>query len=741
MDWTGGTRRRFAPGKNNAILQKQKAHFAKARSALQHPPSSHRLFEAMSHGTPKSESHYQSGLRERVSSHTRRDPSPERLRQTHISESGKTQARASADVGGSGRPTDIDRRFSSASNSHRHSPRPTSAHGDTGATASAQHHAHKPHADAMDEEQKLLIANRRRLLARPDWLGLSASRPVRLNFSSRRDKDRIGKRRIVAGSTSRKGQPAARRLLTPLFEQRLLSREHLMSGALPDEQHIHVKIGTDALASQTQHTRQSQTRRLETARRPSTDLGPLSEEPMLLGDDGDGFDAIQSLPGQDDHHDPHEPQVVTPLNHQSSVQHTGWHQATDDRDPDSHLLTQYLEVPQMIQYGAIEHYPGQSATRKEVEMDHGSGSDREDGFSGENRQKGSVTPEFARQHPTLSRHMRSSDEGNDDVDEAKRAAREMHDDEAFWRRLMRFEERTATDPSIEAVASSSLHATASDQSLRPVLPQTMEHMFEPSQVPSTPKGAGTLGSILRSAAPSATSDSILDLLSPSASLARIRKLTEPPVRRAASPPALQSKEADEDAIWRDFIIGSQDSTIPSPRHGRHTSMDDSMSFHASEVEGQRGTAMSMLDMSGLRSSVEAIAARTQDDDRKRSRRTRTRQASESPQYDRRHPNSQRALTLSRSPTSRAQAVKGSMTDEIEDPQPEPAPRSRSIIPVRSGVLNPKRFKSTKRNIEAVSSRTPPAAMLRKVSKRTKTRTSFRPYSIYDLVDSEGASPD
>jgi hypothetical protein len=43
MDWTGGTRRRFAGSKsNNTALKKQKAYFAKARAAShQEPAASH----------------------------------------------------------------------------------------------------------------------------------------------------------------------------------------------------------------------------------------------------------------------------------------------------------------------------------------------------------------------------------------------------------------------------------------------------------------------------------------------------------------------------------------------------------------------------------------------------------------------------------------------------------------------------------------------------------------------------
>lgn len=56
MDWTGGTRRRFVGAKNNnTALQKQKAHFAKARAAIQHEPVPDRLHRShpASRNTPR----------------------------------------------------------------------------------------------------------------------------------------------------------------------------------------------------------------------------------------------------------------------------------------------------------------------------------------------------------------------------------------------------------------------------------------------------------------------------------------------------------------------------------------------------------------------------------------------------------------------------------------------------------------------------------------------------------------
>ena len=133
----------------------------------------------------------------------------------------------------------------------------------------------------MDEEERLLLAKRRNLLARTDWLGLNMQRPINISFRSSGDKDRIGKRRKVRSSTSRKGRPAAPRMVTPLFQQPFSPDVGAMGMPLEPED-IRIKIGTDALASQTQPSRRSHTPGRTSVRHPSTEFGPLSEETVAV---------------------------------------------------------------------------------------------------------------------------------------------------------------------------------------------------------------------------------------------------------------------------------------------------------------------------------------------------------------------------------------------------------------------------------------------------------------------------
>ncbi|KAK3722510.1 hypothetical protein LTR37_002502 [Vermiconidia calcicola] len=290
MDWTGGTRRRFAAGKNNSTLQKQKKHFAKARAVLQTTPSSlHGFRPSFLRRTPSSTNresgqqlpHVSSGLGQRERQ-PRGDHHGSDLNERRYMPTRHPGPRESLP---SSHPVQL--------NSSNHSSRVSSAtsHGRGRRIKGTSPRHDKKHP--MSEEAKLLLTNRRRLLARRDWLGLAPTRPVQMNFPGSHDKERIGKRRKIEKSGLRTSKPAGRRLVTPLFEQRLAPEDYMMSGGIQLSE-IQIKIRTDALASQTQRTHRSQTPGQASARQPSTEFGPLSEEPMLLGADGDSFEALGS---------------------------------------------------------------------------------------------------------------------------------------------------------------------------------------------------------------------------------------------------------------------------------------------------------------------------------------------------------------------------------------------------------------------------------------------------------------
>jgi hypothetical protein len=114
----------------------------------------------------------------------------------------------------------------------------------------------------MNEETRLLEANRRRLLTQQDWVGIDPSKPVHLRFLSSKDKEKIGKRRMIPG----KHGAALRQKNDAGPDERQLHPAHkAFAGPLErdnDMDNIRIRIGTDALtntySAQTNENIQSQ---------------------------------------------------------------------------------------------------------------------------------------------------------------------------------------------------------------------------------------------------------------------------------------------------------------------------------------------------------------------------------------------------------------------------------------------------------------------------------------------------
>ena len=693
MDWTGGVRRRFAPGKNNAVIQKQKAHFAKARSALQDLASSKSSFRTAHYGTTASSKDHRSSTRHKDAVRT---INPRRTSQWPEGR-GASVIRHHEDAGspasGSHRPSKKHSEIIHITSSSVPSTADSSlAHGNAVPPSQSQPQSAHDVKDTTTEEERLLAANRRRLLARPDWLGLSATKPVQIKFRSSHDKHRIGKRRKVAQSTTHKGQPATRRLITPLLEERLLLDQQLMSGALPNDE-VQVKIGADALASHTQLSRHSHTPRLNTGRLPSSDLGPLSEEPMLLGDEGDMFEAIRSpqmrLSGSNDGRIP----AMSEDDCRSANQRMYAPSQADDQYLQILPMQWSPEVAQMVQYQRAEseaedrHLHDTAAANPRPADSNESYSDGVE--SNSPPQMSFHDPE----HVTASRgtHMAT------DCDERPHKSRDAADDEAFWRRLMQFEDHTPSNPSLDAVKSSSLHVTASDSTHRPVvLPAISEGSLGIHRIPSTPKGAGTQESMLHDDVGTSqfrnSSESLL-LASPSASLQRIQKLAEQPPSAVLQ----HSKEVKEDAAWRDFIIGSQSSSGESTHH-----QDEGQDHAQVDSEIDRNSQLSLLEMSGLGTSVVSTAGGTQ-----RSRNGPKNLHAEKYQPARKRQGMQPATQKLRH-SSPSTAIHGIDVDSIDDSLSQSAGCSRTTVPAKSSILNPKRFESLNQRRRKISSSTPGA---------------------------------
>ncbi|RMY64535.1 hypothetical protein D0864_12326 [Hortaea werneckii] len=257
MDWTGGVRRRFAAGKNNALVQKQKAHFAKVRSRTQNTPKSH--------STTKHDF-----------TQTQRSRSPTRGTMDMPSLKRRYAAPSISSQGGQGQ---IQRLVEPRSPMTATSAIDGPSSPPQGTLIEETHSSHMSAA--------LLNSKRHELLAQSDWLGLAIVRPLQLEFSSTVDKDRVGKRRKIH-KLAQRSKPAVRRLLTPLFEEAPAPQGAAMRTTLPIDE-MRIKVGTDAFESQTQRSRNSPKHTATSMRHPSVEFGPISEESMLLGDSYEDF--------------------------------------------------------------------------------------------------------------------------------------------------------------------------------------------------------------------------------------------------------------------------------------------------------------------------------------------------------------------------------------------------------------------------------------------------------------------
>ncbi|KAK3673493.1 hypothetical protein LTR78_006727 [Recurvomyces mirabilis] len=494
MDWTGGVRKRFAGGKNNSNTFKQKQHFAKARATLQYTPSSYRTFKP-TYPAPESD-----GERRRQYLH---EEAKSKRHSTHATGRGHTS-----------RPSRGD---------HDNHPKQPGAHVDK-VSKRQSHDDHSPSIDIgtldddKNDEELQLLASRHGLLARRDWLGLSFARPLRMDYASSTNRDHVGKRRKVR-KAHRSLRPPSRRLLTPLFEERQLRPDYVMSGALRDD-HIIVKIGTEALASQTQPSRRSRTPMNTSMRPPSTNFASLSEESMLLGAAGDESEAGRSIRNDD-----HQPSgsgeaLQAPRNAarpQQLVADTAQMCRRTTMDPlpsenDDSMSSRELPDKRM----PIQAPPA------DVWVDH------------------STNPASV-----LKTHISQSNARianlNEPFDQIQKLPTSESNDRQ-WRQMMHIAPYTSSHVSLARVKSSGDHLATYSSSPRPALRRAV------SQVVNT--GSKTRedefpNRAVATDAPKRLPSNVIDLPTPSLQEGRSSSLAE---------------DAKDEAFWRRFIIGSEKSS-------------------------------------------------------------------------------------------------------------------------------------------------------------------------------------
>ncbi|KAF2686768.1 hypothetical protein K458DRAFT_402328 [Lentithecium fluviatile CBS 122367] len=256
MNWTGGRLQRFKQA-NNGIVQKQKAHFTRARTLLENNSSS--LTSPFHPSFFRDDESELSGWLPPFSSRTVR----------HTGHSKTFQERHSRAVHVPSRHGSREDEPTQTSTSRPREQNRAPAYG----SAASGEAKRKRKADNADLEESLLEARRERLMRQQDWAGLTRSKPLRMQFPSSSEKEKIGKRRKIEGrgapTTMPKGNPSPSR--RPQTHHIQPPSAHAR-GALAGEK-IRVRIGSDALSNLTPAQRTPiASQRAEPSRDESSDI-------------------------------------------------------------------------------------------------------------------------------------------------------------------------------------------------------------------------------------------------------------------------------------------------------------------------------------------------------------------------------------------------------------------------------------------------------------------------------------
>ncbi|PVI05187.1 hypothetical protein DM02DRAFT_650845 [Periconia macrospinosa] len=230
MNWTGGSLHRLKNTKNG-IVQKQKAHFARARARLQSgsrrssppvPPTYLAADEELEHRWPPA-------LKSNISRPHDKTDQPGNIRP-------------------SASPVDQDH----GDAAHAYSPREgspdlfsDSKEENSTPVARLTHERKRKREHGNANSADTLSARKMMLLRQQDWAGLTRSKPAELHVQSFTDKEMIGKRR-------KKDKPPQIIVNRPgVPRQRMESRAEQLpvSASLPNED-IDIRFGTDAVTTQ-----------------------------------------------------------------------------------------------------------------------------------------------------------------------------------------------------------------------------------------------------------------------------------------------------------------------------------------------------------------------------------------------------------------------------------------------------------------------------------------------------------
>jgi hypothetical protein len=675
MDWTGGTRRRYAAKKKDAVAQKQKAYFVRARAALNAPPQ-----HAMAQSTI--EKSVTQSIRQPFRGHKNHSPKRHSTRcsLSRYTDSGTKLVYGASEAAGH-KSNDRHHFRSDVLGRSRDRTSGGSARNQAAAAAKRQHAPRTtiPSVDGMSEEERLLLANRRRLLARSDWLGLAQFQPLSMKFSSWHDRDQIGKRRRVDNSRMNKSHPYEQRLLTPLLEERIRHPDFFMSSTLPHD-NFDIKIGTDALGTQTQvqASRDSYMPANTSMEPPSTRSEPLSEESMLLDADeayidplsvSDGDDVLaEAIPFETEH-------VCEVANMQRS------------KYEDAGLSSRACLNEQP---NNIHSHDGGCGRQVYMEVMYENADEQEDERIDRNCDFVPQSPQPRSQQSNASTPLDVNDEMYHVL---KQSEVDEDEDDDRWRRFLDVVQQIPSNASTKAVKSSSLHVTSSGDDTGPVLMR--------EDLPPASRGQHELPSQSAEAPISNHDDDVQDLKrnvqsteleqlqSPSVSLKCITDLANQPVQ--AAPNAYEQDK--ENALWRNFVCGAQE--------------DSELSSGVLHIDQRYDKAASNIPTVVPASSSCVV----------------------------RDLGTSNNTTIGGDTIVGEDSVDGIETDEIEDDMTVPAPSAKLKNIHAVGTLNPRRFLPPPKR-QGVPLRRPSRLL---PFGHVQTNASKARHSIFDIVDSNGNS--
>ncbi|KAF1983951.1 hypothetical protein K402DRAFT_152598 [Aulographum hederae CBS 113979] len=291
MNWTGGKLQLHSRKSDKSVIDRQRQHFAKARTKLRNGSSpSVPLFKpsflrdncgtlnrsvATSCGASQRETGHSKDRQSRLEEFENIAPVVDRL--SSLGKSSKAQTPHAHYVEKPSPYHALRGYGDTIARQERRANPPVDPH-------KREHFRQSKKRKARDEstevtEQELLEANKRRLLGKSDWAGLLASRPLQMKFRSHTEKDKIGKRRRVRGRGNRRHhRENETETKIPIRDADNSQEEYFMSGAIiNDPENVKIGLGTEALASQVSS-------RAPLSQVPQS-VGGVSSDSMLLDDE------------------------------------------------------------------------------------------------------------------------------------------------------------------------------------------------------------------------------------------------------------------------------------------------------------------------------------------------------------------------------------------------------------------------------------------------------------------------